>query len=72
MLPAMIPVALLGSAAYMALHLAQCTLAHEKFLDQADARIRKLEEEVDKLQKERGVSAPPSPSKSHSSWWRWP
>ncbi|KAI6034296.1 hypothetical protein BKA83DRAFT_4187923 [Pisolithus microcarpus] len=70
MLPGMIPIALLGSAVYM--HLAQCTLAHEKYLDQANARIRKLEEEVDRLQRERSVSPPPSPSKSHSSWWRWP
>ncbi|KAI6105752.1 hypothetical protein F5141DRAFT_1006739 [Pisolithus sp. B1] len=72
MLPGMIPIALLGSAVYMALHLAQCTLAHEKFLDEADARIRKLEEEVDRLQRERSISAPPTPSKSHGSWWRWP
>ncbi|KAI6047366.1 hypothetical protein EDC04DRAFT_2622995 [Pisolithus marmoratus] len=72
MLPGMIPIALLGSAVYMALHLAQCTLAHEKFLDQADARIRKLEEEVDRLQREHSdTSSPPSPSPSRGSWWRW-
>ncbi|KAI6152089.1 hypothetical protein BKA82DRAFT_4107038 [Pisolithus tinctorius] len=72
MLPGMIPIALLGSAVYMGLHLAQCTLAHEKFLDQADARIRNLEEEVGRLQRERSVSSQPSPSKSQGSWWRWP
>ncbi|KAL4076031.1 hypothetical protein J3A83DRAFT_2106474 [Scleroderma citrinum] len=67
MLPAMVPIALLGSAVYMALHLAQSKLAHEKFVDQANARIRMLEDEVDKLQSDRRVT----PESSQSSWWRW-
>ncbi|KAF8450834.1 hypothetical protein L210DRAFT_842281 [Boletus edulis BED1] len=49
LLPAMIPVALLGSAVYMGLHLLQSRLAHEKFLDEARQRICALEQEVDSL-----------------------
>ncbi|KIM68733.1 hypothetical protein SCLCIDRAFT_104856 [Scleroderma citrinum Foug A] len=65
MLPGMVPIALLGSAVYMALHLTQSKLAHEKFVDEANARIRALEEEVDRLQKDRHAVP------SRSSWWRW-
>ncbi|KAN0097744.1 hypothetical protein V8E55_002190 [Tylopilus felleus] len=61
LLPAMIPVALLGSAVYMGLHLAQSRLAHEKFLDEARDRVRALEQEVDALQAQR--------SSKRSSWW---
>ncbi|KAI9574975.1 hypothetical protein HD554DRAFT_2051531 [Boletus coccyginus] len=75
LLPAMIPVALLGSAVYMALHLAQSRLAHEKFLDGARDRIRALEEEVDSLQRQRSSVVPvtstsnQAPSSKRSSWW---
>lgn len=66
-LPGMVPIALLGSAVYMALHLAQSKLAHEKFIDEANARIRALEEEVARLQKDRHAVP-----QSRNWWWRWP
>ncbi|KAH0839643.1 hypothetical protein J3R83DRAFT_561 [Lanmaoa asiatica] len=73
----MIPVALLGSAVYMGLHLAQSRLAHEKFLDEAKERIRALEEEVDSLQRQRSSVVPvistseQVPSFKKGSWWSW-
>ncbi|KAG0705496.1 hypothetical protein DFH29DRAFT_281209 [Suillus ampliporus] len=73
MLPGMIPVALLGSAVYMGLQLLQGRLAHEKFLDEAREQVRQLEEEVDRLQKERTLQ-PSTVSSSHttaSKWWPW-
>ncbi|KAF7433233.1 hypothetical protein PC9H_005183 [Pleurotus ostreatus] len=51
--PAMIPVALLGSAVYLALQLVQVNLAHEKHLDEAKARLSELETEVNALREER-------------------
>ncbi|KAJ8595334.1 hypothetical protein M405DRAFT_714991, partial [Rhizopogon salebrosus TDB-379] len=55
MLPGMIPVALLGSGVYMVstivTYMPNC--AHEKFLDEAQEQVRQLEEEVDRLQKQR-------------------
>ncbi|KAG9317191.1 hypothetical protein JVU11DRAFT_1384 [Chiua virens] len=66
LLPAMIPIALLGSAMYMGLHLVQSRLAHEKFLDEANERIRALEQQVDSLQK------PPSTiASTRGSSWSW-
>jgi len=53
LLPAMIPVALLGSAVYMGLQLLQTSLAHEKYLDEARARVQELEREIDSLVLER-------------------
>lgn len=73
----MIPVALLGSAVYMGLHLAQSRLAHEKFLDEAQERIRVLEEQVDSLQRQRSSPVPAVsasqqvPSINGRSWWPW-
>ncbi|KAF9246961.1 hypothetical protein BU15DRAFT_57903 [Melanogaster broomeanus] len=58
MLPGMIPVALLGSAVYIGLQLVRGSLAHEKALDEAKDRIHALEEEVDRLQKERRLPGP--------------
>jgi hypothetical protein len=75
LLPAMIPVALLGSAVYMGLHLAQSRLAHEKFLDEAREHIRVLEEEVDSLQRQRSPAVPvistsdQVPSSKRNAWW---
>ncbi|KAI9466765.1 hypothetical protein BJY52DRAFT_1111116 [Lactarius psammicola] len=53
LLPAMVPVALLGSAVYMGLQLLQTYLAHEKYLDDARARVQELEREIDALVLER-------------------
>ncbi|KAG1753867.1 uncharacterized protein EDB91DRAFT_1077547 [Suillus paluster] len=73
MLPGMIPVALLGSAMYMGLQLLQSRLAHERFLDEAREEVRQLEDEVDKLQKERAAqpSIVSSSRTSASKWWPW-
>jgi len=43
----MIPIALLGSAVYMALHLAQATLAQQRERQEAQARLQMLEDELD-------------------------
>jgi hypothetical protein len=74
----MIPVALLGSAVYMGLHLLQTYLSHEKYLDEARARVRELEQEIDALVLERRSTSPPhviakenpSTTRSWLSWFR--
>ncbi|KAH7919865.1 hypothetical protein BV22DRAFT_1098995 [Leucogyrophana mollusca] len=72
MLPAMIPVALLGSAVYMALHLVQTRLAHEKALDDARAQLRVLEAEVDALTAARAGAPESGKAKAEAgSWWRF-
>ncbi|KAG2146656.1 hypothetical protein DEU56DRAFT_149002 [Suillus clintonianus] len=73
MLPGMIPVALLGSAVYMGLQLLQSRLDHEKFLDEARDHVRQLEEEVDRLQKERALQPLTTSSLRvpASKWWPW-
>jgi len=57
----MIPVALLGSAVYVGLQLLQTRLSHEKYLDEARARIEELEQEIDALVLERGSTSTPAP-----------
>lgn len=56
--PAMLPVALLGSAVYMGLHLARDRLAHERLLDEANVRIAALEHELDVLAAQRRQNMP--------------
>ncbi|KLO12819.1 hypothetical protein SCHPADRAFT_874899 [Schizopora paradoxa] len=77
-LPAMIPVALLGSAVYLGLKLLQQQLATEKALDEANARIAVLElrvEQLIQLRDERNSAAetaklPPVIDQQKSSrWW---
>ncbi|KAH9978042.1 hypothetical protein BGW80DRAFT_1285522 [Lactifluus volemus] len=58
LVPAMIPVALLGSAVYMGLQLLQTHLLHEKYLDEARARVEQLERDIDTLILERRNSPP--------------
>jgi len=72
----MVPVALLGSAVYLGLHLLQSSLAHERYLDEANARVRELEQQVDVLLAERvnghsssSNTSAASPNKSSGSWW---
>ncbi|KAJ7068116.1 hypothetical protein C8F01DRAFT_1246657 [Mycena amicta] len=48
-LPAMGPIALLASAVYTGLLLAQVTLSHEKTMQEQAARLKQLEAEVDAL-----------------------
>ncbi|TFK99100.1 hypothetical protein BDV98DRAFT_474072, partial [Pterulicium gracile] len=51
--PAMVPIALLGSAVYLALQLTQSSLLHEKYLDEARTKVTQLEAQIEKLQSER-------------------
>jgi len=77
MLPAMIPVALLGSAVYLGLKLLQNQLATEKALDEADAKIAALELRVEELVQQRDermraaeTKLPPIIDGQKSSrWW---
>jgi len=74
--PAMIPVALLGSVIYLSLQLAQSHLAHEKYLDVATARVLELEAEVDALQIKRrleqeGGTTVQATTTSGSRWRLW-
>ncbi|KAI0269235.1 hypothetical protein BC834DRAFT_865393 [Gloeopeniophorella convolvens] len=57
LVPAMIPVALLGSAVYMGLQLLQTYLSHEKYLDEARARVDELEREINILMLEKRVGS---------------
>ncbi|KAI0316995.1 hypothetical protein OF83DRAFT_1038193, partial [Amylostereum chailletii] len=52
LVPAMVPVALLGSAIYLGLQLVQTNLSHERYLDDARSQIDALEAQVDALRAE--------------------
>ncbi|KAJ6599227.1 hypothetical protein DFH09DRAFT_874171, partial [Mycena vulgaris] len=52
-LPSMFPIALLASAVYTGLLLAQLTLSHEKTMEEQAARLAQLEQEVDALHRAR-------------------
>jgi len=72
----MIPVALLGSAVYLGLQLLQTHLSHEKYLDEAHARVRELEQEIDTLVSERrNISRSDAIGKEKPSntkgWFSW-
>ncbi|KII95357.1 hypothetical protein PLICRDRAFT_97297 [Plicaturopsis crispa FD-325 SS-3] len=70
LVPAMIPVAILGSAVYLGLQLAQSMFSHEKYLEEARARIRDLEAEVETLREERTKASQQSgPAPRKSTWW---
>ncbi|KAJ7047530.1 hypothetical protein C8F04DRAFT_1247169 [Mycena alexandri] len=56
-LPAMFPIALLASAVYTSLLLAQLTLSHEKTMDEQAARLVQLEAQVDALHRARNSPA---------------
>jgi len=70
LLPSMIPVALLGSVVYLGLRLTRENLAHEKYLDEARARVKELEAEVTQLRAKRN-NVISSTSKVTNSWFRW-
>ncbi|KAI0786351.1 hypothetical protein C8Q75DRAFT_808345 [Abortiporus biennis] len=82
LVPAMIPIALLGSAVYLGLKLAQTNLSNEKYLDEARGTIKRLEDELDQLRSQQqpqiipSSSSPLSAVSSSSSgaskkWWFW-
>ncbi|KAJ3803065.1 hypothetical protein GGU11DRAFT_740033 [Lentinula aff. detonsa] len=73
-LPAMVPIFLLGSAVYLGLQLAQTRLSHEKYMIEAQERAEILEAEIDALQRSRQrdaeIPSPKSPS-GNSKWRLW-
>jgi len=74
----MIPIFLLGSSIYLGLQLTQLKLSSEKYMEEAQERVRQLEAEVTTLQERRleeqslrsGLPTPQPVAKS-SHWWRW-
>ncbi|KAI0069022.1 hypothetical protein BV25DRAFT_74418 [Artomyces pyxidatus] len=58
LLPAMVPIALLGSAVFLGLQLLQSRLSLEKYLDEARAQVDALEAEVDALAARTGARRP--------------
>ncbi|KAI0736392.1 hypothetical protein BC629DRAFT_485046 [Irpex lacteus] len=78
LVPGMVPIALLGSAIFLGLRLLQGKLSHERYLDEATARVAELEREVEVLRAQRSVEAvAPSPSSpvpdeaSSKKRWFW-
>ncbi|KAJ7591243.1 hypothetical protein C8J56DRAFT_557798 [Mycena floridula] len=69
--PAMIPVVLLGSAIYLGLQLTQLNLSHEKYMQGAKEQVRKLEEEIYALQKQQQLQQCMTPEPKKTSWL-WP
>ncbi|KAH6915241.1 hypothetical protein BKA70DRAFT_1420184 [Coprinopsis sp. MPI-PUGE-AT-0042] len=70
----MAPVFLLGSAIYLGLRLAQMKLSHEKFLIDAEDRIKALEAEIAVLedtQKNQAQVVIPASSQSTPPQKRW-
>ncbi|KAF9263566.1 hypothetical protein L218DRAFT_959104 [Marasmius fiardii PR-910] len=72
-LPATIPIFLLGSAVYLGLQLAQTRLSHEKYMHEARERVERLEAEIHCLQRDRHADlvATKTTATNRSSWWRW-
>lgn len=69
----MIPVALLGSAVYLGMRLLQASLSHEKYLEQAEARVKELEVEIETLMhaQAHGQDASSEAVSRKSRWWFW-
>ncbi|KZP24652.1 hypothetical protein FIBSPDRAFT_951049 [Athelia psychrophila] len=68
----MVPVFLLGSAVYLGLSLAQGTLAHEKYLEEARAHVTELEAEVAELRAQATPSSSPDQNLTRKrSWLGW-
>jgi len=63
----MVPIALLGSAVYLGLQLAQSQLSHEQYLDQTRARVKELEAQVDALQQANHKKQ--TASTARTRWW---
>ncbi|KAJ3828556.1 hypothetical protein EV361DRAFT_803294 [Lentinula raphanica] len=74
-LPAMVPIFLLGSAVYLGLQLAQTRLSHEKYMIEARERVEVLEAQIDALQHSRGKATESIPSQKiasgNSKWRPW-
>ncbi|KAJ4472315.1 hypothetical protein J3R30DRAFT_3524495 [Lentinula aciculospora] len=72
-LPAMVPIFLLGSAVYLGLQLAQTRLSHQKYMTEARERVDILEAQIDALQhsREKDAESPPSQTSDKSKWRLW-
>lgn len=72
MVPAMVPIFLLGSAVYLALQLTREKLSYEKFKEDSLARVQVLEAEVNALQEKRAQEAIAISHESNkkSRWYR--
>lgn len=73
LVPGMLPIALLGSAVYMALKLVQTNLSQERYLDEAREKIGRLEEELEGLKVQvvppkADAPLPPQTSSSKRGW----
>lgn len=73
LLPATIPILLLGSAIYLGLELWRVRLAHEKFMWEAEEKVKALEEEVNRLAgaQKNGVGAGTTSPTATASARRW-
>ncbi|CDO74038.1 hypothetical protein BN946_scf185043.g88 [Trametes cinnabarina] len=72
----MIPVAILGSAVYLGLRTWQQYLAHERFLEEAQAHVQQLEAEVSALREQLQAAghetpAGDAPASVKKSTWRF-
>ncbi|TEB35515.1 hypothetical protein FA13DRAFT_1788142 [Coprinellus micaceus] len=56
------PVFLLGSAIYLGLRLTQMNLSHERYMEQAEARIKALEDDIATLETSRRAAEATPPS----------
>ncbi|KAJ3550627.1 hypothetical protein NMY22_g336 [Coprinellus aureogranulatus] len=73
----MAPIFLLGSAIYLGLRLTQMNLSHERYMEQAEARIKALEDDITALEASRRTPEaspssgnPPKSEQQPSSKWR--
>ncbi|EIN11033.1 hypothetical protein PUNSTDRAFT_85547 [Punctularia strigosozonata HHB-11173 SS5] len=73
--PAMLPVALLGSAVYLGLQLAQVSLAADKEAEELRARVTTLEAEIESLKEERNrqsrLTTVAGSGSSLRPWYTW-
>jgi len=67
-IPAMIPIFILGSAVYVSLHLTRNYLSHEKYVQDAEAEIAYLRQEVEALQSQAGPREALTPSTERKRW----
>jgi len=66
--PAMIPIFVLGSAIYVSLHLARNYLSHEKYVQDAEAEIAHLRQQVEALQSQASHRESPISSTRRKRW----
>jgi len=67
--PGMIPIALIGSTVYVALQLVRTNLSHERYLEEARAKVKALEERLNGLEMKADSNRQISPNSSSKKWW---